>query len=153
VDPAVFHVRVARPVEREPRFLTWKEADDLASWMPEYVSRVVPIAILTLLRRGEIFALRDGDVDFDAGAVAVHSQRQDGIRVATKTRAGRRTVDVGPLALRLLREQQLARPRNADGYLFTAPGGRPFDPDNFMYRVFKPAARASGIPELTFHDL
>ena len=26
-------------------------------------------------------------------------------------------------------------------------------PDNLMYRVFKPAARAAGMPELTFHDL
>jgi integrase len=153
VDPAVFHVRVARPVERDPRFLTWEEADDLRSWMPEYVSRIVPIAILTMLRRGEIIGLRDGDVDFELGSIAVHSQRQDGAHVKTKTRTGRRTVDVGPHVLKLLREQQLARPRTADGYLFTAPGGAPFNPDNFMYRVFKPAARAAGIPELTFHDL
>jgi integrase len=153
VDPAVFHVRVARPVEREPRFLTWEEADDLRSWMPEYVSRIVPIAILTMLRRGEIFGLRDADIDFEAGSIAVHSQRQDGAHVQTKTRAGRRTVDVGPHVLKLLREQQLARPRGAQSYLFTAPGGTPFDPDNFMYRVFKPAARGAMIPELTFHDL
>ncbi len=153
VDPAVFHVRIARPVEREPRFLTWQEVDDLRSWMPEYISRVVPIAVLTMLRRGEIFGLRDGEIDFELGSIAVYSQRQEGVHVKTKTRAGRRTVDVGPLALRLLREQQLARPSNAHNYLFTAPGGAPFDPDNFMYRVFKPAARAAGIPELTFHDL
>ena len=40
------HVRVARPEEREPRFLTWDEAEEVRSWMPEHVCRVVPIAIL-----------------------------------------------------------------------------------------------------------
>ncbi len=35
VDPSVFRVRIARTEEREPRFLTWEEADELQSWMPE----------------------------------------------------------------------------------------------------------------------
>ena len=73
--------------------------------------------------------------------------------MATKTRSSRRTVDVGPRAVRLLREQQMARGPVEGGYLFPSRAGRPFDPDNFMYRVFKPAAKAAGIPELTFHDL
>ena len=85
--------------------------------------------------------------------MSVFAQRQDGERVATKTRAGRRIVDVGPRAVRLLREQQLARTPNEAGYLFAPRAGRPFDPDNLMYRVFKPPARAAAMPELTFHDL
>lgn len=55
--------------------------------------------------------------------------------------------------MRLIREQQRARQPNADGYLFPTRAGTPFDADNFMHRVFKPAAKAAGIPELTFHDL
>ena len=47
----------------------------------------------------------------------------------------------------------MARGPVEGGYLFPSRAGRPFDPDNFMYRVFKPAAAAAGIPELTFHDL
>ena len=70
---AVFHVRVARPEEREPRFLTWDEAEELRSWIPEHVSRVVPIGILTMLRRGEILGLRDVDIDFEPGSIAVFS--------------------------------------------------------------------------------
>lgn len=60
---------------------------------------------------------------------------------------------MGPRALTLLREQQLARPPNAEGYLFPAPEGSAFDADNFMSRVFKPAARHAGMLDLTFHDL
>lgn len=153
VDRAIYGIRIAKADEREPRFLTWEEAEELQSWMPEYVSRIVPVAILTVLRRAEILGLRDDNIDFASGSIAVFSQHQDGERVKTKTRAGRRTVDVGPRALALLREQQLARSPGADGYLFPAPEGGPFDGDNFFSRVFKPAARHAGMPELTFHDL
>ncbi|MGH2781206.1 MAG: tyrosine-type recombinase/integrase [Thermoleophilaceae bacterium] len=153
VDPAVFHVSVTKPEEREHRFLTWDEVEELRSWVPEYVSRIVPVAVLTMLRRGEILGLRNRDVDFERGTISVVSQAQNGQRARTKTRAGRRTVDVGPAVLKLLREQQLVRAPNAEGLLFPTRTGSPFDGNNFMYRVFKPAARAAGIPELTFHDL
>jgi integrase len=153
VDPSVYAVRIARLPEREPRFLTWEEADELRSWMPEYVARIVPVAILTLLRRGEILGLRDRDIDFETGAISVLAQYQDGERVSAKTAASRRTVDVGPATLKLLREQQLARAPNPDGLLFPSRSGKPWDAHNFFARVFKPAACHAGIPELTFHDL
>jgi integrase len=153
VDHAVFAVRVASPDDREPRYLTWEEADEVRSWLPEFVSRIVPIAILTMLRRGEIIALRDRDVDFVFGAITVAGQAQDGERTRTKTRAGQRTVDVGPQTLRFIREQQLARAPNEAGLLFPGRAGVPLDPNHLMGRYFKPAARAAGIPELTFHDL
>jgi integrase len=153
IDHAVFGVRVASPDERVPRFLTWEEADELRSWLPEFAARIVPIAILTMLRRGEILALRDRDVDFTSGAITVVGQIQDGERTRTKTRAGQRTVDVGPHTLRLIREQQLARAPNDAGLLFPARTGVPLEPNHLMGRYFKPAARAAGIPELTFHDL
>jgi integrase len=105
-----------------------------------------------MLRRGEIIALRDRDVDFASVAVTVAGQAQDGERTRTKTRAGQRTVDVGPQTLRLIREQQLARAPNEAGLLFPSRTGSPLDPNHLMSRYFKPAARAAGIPGLTFHD-
>jgi integrase len=153
VDASVYRVRVARPEEREPRFLTWEGADELASWLPEHVRRIVPIAILTLLRQGELLALRDQDVDVSAGAVRIGAQFSLGGRVKTKTRGSRRTVDVGPACLRLIREQQLVRSPNPDHLLFPTATGRPFERHVFMSRYFKPAARAAGVPQLTFHDL
>lgn len=132
VDRAIYGIRIARTEEREPRFLTWKEVGELESWVPEYVSRIIPVAVLTMLRRGEILGLRDADVDFETGSIAVFSQRQDGQQVRTKTRAGRRTVDVGPQVLKLLREQQLARAPSESGYLFPTRSGAPFDGDNFL---------------------
>jgi integrase len=153
VDRAIYGIRMAKADEREPRFLTWEEAEELESWMPEYIPRIVPVAILTMLRRSEILGLRDQDVDFATGSLSVFTQSLDGQHVQTKTRAGRRTIDVGPYVLKLLREQRLARTHTPEGYLFPSPEGAPFDGDNFFTRVFKPAARHAGMPELTFHDL
>ena len=109
VDPGVYRVRIAPPDEREPVLLSWSDVDELRSWMPEYVARIAQVAVLSLCRQGELLGLRDRDVNFDEGAISVTGQGGPSGRTPTKTRAGRRTVDIGPLALRLLREQQLAR--------------------------------------------
>lgn len=114
--------------------------------MPEYVRRIVPIAVLTLLRRGEILGLRDADLDLEAGSVSVFAQHQDGAHVSTKTRSSRRTVDIGPRAVRLLREQQMARGPVEGGYLFPSRVGRPFDADNFMYRSSSRRPKPPGYP-------
>ena len=153
VDVAVYRVRVAGPEEREPVLLTWDEIDELRSWLPEYIARIVPLAVLTLCRQGEILALRDRDVDLDEGALSITGQLAPEGRQPTKTRTGRRTVDIGPLAGRLFREQQLARAPNEAALVFPTRAGSPFDRHHFMNRVFKPAARAVGLPQLTFHDL
>lgn len=153
VDPGVYRVRIAAADEREPVLLSWNDVDELRSWMPEYVARIVPVAVLSLCRQGELLALRDRDVNFDDGAISITGQGGASGRTPTKTRAGRRTVDIGPLALRLLREQQLARAPNEAGLLFPTRAGGAFERHNFMGRVFKPAARAAGFPALTFHDL
>jgi integrase len=99
-----------------------------------------------MLRRGEVFSLRDADVDLANGSVAVFTQQQGGRRVATKTRAGRRRVDVGPQVVRLLREQQLARAPNRDGYLFPT---RRSTPTTYVARLQASGSRR-GVPELTF---
>lgn len=69
VDGGVLRVKRPRVEEREPRFLSWAEVDELAAACTE--GRLIVVACLTGLRQGELFALRDSDLDFDAGAVLV----------------------------------------------------------------------------------
>ena len=91
------------------------------------VPAIVPIAILTMLRRGEIIGLRDRRRRFRLAARSRSSARhRTASATRTKTRAGRRTVDVGPQTLRLIREQQLARAPNEDGLLFPSRSGTPW---------------------------
>jgi integrase len=153
IDPAVHRIRIAKAEERRPRVLAWAEVDELRSWVPEYVARIVPIAVLTMLRRGEVL----GCATRTSTSRPARSPSSRSARTASASRPRRAPggdrLTSAPRVVRLIREQQLAREPNADGPLFPTRVGTPFDADNFIHRVFKPAAKAAGIPELTFHDL
>lgn len=100
VDENIFRIQPPRYREREPYFPTWEEADELAPWMPEHVARIVPVALATGLRQGELFALRDSDIDFERRRLTVRK---------AKTPSGVRTIEIADVAVALLREQLLAR--------------------------------------------
>jgi integrase len=151
VDDAVLRVKPPRSEEREPRFLSWSEVEELAAACTE--ERLVVLACLTGLRQGELFALRDSDVDFDAGAVVVTRAAHRGAAVRTKTRQSVRRAYLSALAKQALREQLLARKPNEGRLIFPSPSGGIWQRNNFMARVFRPAVRRSGLNGLTFHDL
>ena len=127
VDPRIFDIERPRVVEREPFFPTWQQAVELASWMPEYISRIVPFALASGLRQGELFRLADRDVDLRRGMLTVRE---------AKTRSGVRTIDLAGVAQTLVREQLLARPPNEHGLVFPTITGCGWDRHTFMERVF-----------------
>lgn len=152
VEPGLFTIAAPKGEEREPIFLTWKQVLELASWMPEQISRIVPVAALTGAREGELFALRADDVDFTDETllvVATGSNR----RGQTKTRASKRTIDLAPLAAQLLREQLLARSHTSGGLVFPAPEGGIWGRDNFTTRVVRPAVRRAAEKHRGGHGL
>jgi len=153
VNPAVFAIRPPRTEFREMRFLTWSEVEELASNTIEPYGNLVQLAALTGLRQGELFALRDTAIDFEAGAVAVTHTIYKGQLVPPKTTAAQRRVDLSAHAQRILRAQLLARVPNALGLVFPTPTGKVLHDDNFRHRVFGPACRRSGLAGLRFHDL
>jgi integrase len=143
-DQRVFNIHAPRYEEREPRFLTWEQVQSLASRMPESVKRIVPVAALTGLRQGELFSLKEDDLDLENGVLRV---RQG------KTKAARRTVNLPPLAVQLLREQLVARRHTADAHLvFPAPEGEKLISSNFMERFYRPAVKQAGL-EVDFHAM
>jgi integrase len=142
-DQRIFNIHAPRYEEREPRFLTWEQVQSLASRMPESVKRIVPIAALTGLRQGELFSLKEDDLDLEDSTLRVR---------AGKTKAARRTVDLSPIAVALLREQLLARRHTADHLVFPAPQGGRLAPGNFMARFFRPAVKQAGL-DVDFHGM
>ncbi|HSS55851.1 MAG TPA: site-specific integrase [Gaiellales bacterium] len=144
VDERIFDISAPRHREREPRFPTWADAEQLADWMPESISRIVPFALASGLREGELLRLTDDDVDLRRGTVAVRQ---------SKTRSGVRTVELAGVAVQLLREQLLARTPNQRGLVFPTPTGCRWDRHTFMSRVFRPAVRRAKLDGMTFHDL
>ena len=71
-----------------------------------------------------------------------------------KTRRSRRTV---PVARSLMRQLELHLEQfvdsDADALVFTAPRGGPLRRSLFSRRVWQPAARRAGLPDITFHGL
>jgi integrase len=112
VDPGLLATSAPEGDEREPIFLTWKQVLELASWMPEQISRTVPVAALTGGREGELFALRAEDVDFADETLLVVTTGSNR-RGQTKTRGS------------------LARWRTSGGLVFPAPEGGIWNKDNF----------------------
>jgi integrase len=150
VDVAIFGLRPPRYDEREPRFLLWTQVELLASYCTE--GRLVSFATLTGLRQGELFALRRDDLDLAHGVVRVERSARAGS--FAKTKSGRkRKVDLGPTAIELAAEQLAKRDGGPLDLVFPSPTGAMWRKDNFMARVFRPAARRAELDGLTFHDL
>jgi integrase len=169
IAEAILELHPPRVGGRTPRFLTWPEVEHLAGVLPDQHARLVLVAALTGLRRGEILALTWGDVDLEGQTVTVREG---------KTEAARRTVDLAPTAVELLEEQRSAlseggppqadlghappaehagrnvpAPSSESAPVFPNNRGGQWNGHNFYTRVFAPAARAAGFPDLTFHDL
>jgi integrase len=153
VDESVFRVKAPRHESREIRFLDWDEVEELAANTVAPYGNMVKLAALTGLRQGELFALRDRNVDLDAKTVTVENGTYAGELVPVKTRASRRRVDLSSIAARVLRRQLLARKPNELGLVFPSPEGRILNDDNFRHRVFAPAVRRTRLTGFRFHDL
>jgi integrase len=69
VHEAISAIEPPRHETRDPRFLTWAEVEELASYCREH--RLIVAAALTGLRRGELFALTASNVDLGGAAITV----------------------------------------------------------------------------------
>lgn len=117
------------------------------------------------LRRGEVLGLDWQDVDFDSDELNV---RQHLLRAAgelqlgpVKTRAGRRTLPLLPIARDAFKRQQerqaADRERAGDdwhgtGLVFTTRSGRPVEPRNLV-RSFERLSQRAGLRPIRLHDL
>ncbi len=153
VADGVLAVKTPRRERTERQFLTWAQVEELAANTEEPYGNLVQLAALTGLRQGELFALRDANLDLDGAAVTVTHTLYNGEFAPPKTRTSRRRVDLTVSATKLLKAQLLARVPNEDGLVFPSPLGKPFNDDNFRSRVFAPARARTGLTGLRFHDL
>ena len=127
---------------------------------------VLAVALGAGLRRGELCALRWGDVDLAAGSIRVEcamEQTRAGLRVKEpKTRHGRRAITIPAFVVEVLQahwreriEQRLAiglgRPGVGD-LVFTLPDGSPWGPD-YLSRCWHRAVLSLGLPDVGLHSL
>jgi integrase len=132
------------------------------------IESVALLALFCGLRRGEILALKWGNVDLDRSVLRVrHSleeTRAGGVRFKEpKSKAGRRDVTLPDVVVGVLRRHRieqlklraklgLGRPSD-DDLVFWQLNGQPIGPRHFSANVWPAAARKIGMPEITFHSL
>jgi integrase len=113
------------------------------------------LAANTGMRRGELLGLRWGDVDLDDSRLSVSraliSVGYELHESRGKTRTARRTIDLDPRTLELLR---CARRIDVDddSYVFCHDDGSPIHPQ-VVSDAFKKLVGRSGLPRIRLHDL
>ena len=106
------------------------------------------VALSTGLRRGELLGLRWQDVELLERRLHVRQSFVLGEFTTPKSRAGRRTIPLGPVTVEALEEQYRAsRYTGSDCVVFCHPAlGTPLDPSKLSSYPRK-ALEAAGVPE------
>ena len=135
---------------REKVALMPEQVRTLLAELAEPYRTMVLLAVLSGLRRGEIFGLRWRYVDFTERSVTVAECSYQGRSAPPKTRASRRRVFLSPIVL-----ENLARIRPArvqpDGLVFPSTVGTAFHPEGVRNRVLHPACDRAKIPRVGWH--
>lgn len=137
--------------KRERITLTPEQVRALLRALEEPYRTMVLLAVLSGLRRGEIFGLRWKYVDFEDGSLTVAESSYEGRSSAPKTRAARRKVFVDVPVLDALKR---LRPANVcpEGLVFCTNRGTALSANNVRNRVLAPACKKAGIPHVAWHN-
>jgi integrase len=131
---------------------------------PGFNRTLLQTVALTGIRHDEALALMWEDVDLDGARLAVRRSlswakidKKEPTRAKffpPKTKAGRRTLDVPPELLHVLKVWKLACPKGELGLVFPTPEGKPAHRSNVIRHVLKPAIKAAEIGrEIDMHGL
>jgi integrase len=156
--------------ERPSPVMVWRpqEAGQFLDFAARHDAVLYPMFELIMhrgLRRGECCGLSDWDVDLDEAILTVIDQitpvGYKPVKKKVKSRAGERTVALGPKTVATQKDYVAMRERwrQASGdewpdtnYYFVRPDGQPWHPQTISDRFDKLVA-ASGLPPIRLHDL
>lgn len=124
----------AQIATRERLTLTPEQVRALLDVLQEPFRTMVLLAVLSRLRRGEIFGLRWKSVDWVEGSIVVVEADYEGHSAAPKTRASCRKVFVDSTVIESLKNLRPERFQPSD-LVFRTDRGTPFNPNNVMNRV------------------
>jgi integrase len=124
----------------------------LVAEVPEPYRSIVVVAVLTGLRRSELFALRWGALDLEKGVLDVRESVYNGHFSTPKTRSSSRRVPLSSTVLKLLRDWKanLGSVEDKD-LVFPSRNGSAYRPDNILKRIIHPACERLKIPRVGWH--
>jgi integrase len=136
---------------KRDRIVSPEEAKALLAALPEGDRTLWATALYGGLRRGELQALRWGDLDLANGVIRVERawDVQEG-PIEPKSRAARRRVPIPAILRDYLVEHRHGRP-GALGHVFGRPDGKAFDGPTVDGRA-KAAWRRAGLEPITLHE-
>lgn len=160
-------VEPPRIVSREPTPLTLEQAQAFLKSVGEHRLEVLlTMAVVTGMRRGELLALRWGNVDFNGKTLLIlhtvdYIPKYGYVETEPKTVAGKRLVNLPDFIIDMLKlhrtrllEQQLRQGElweNRDLVFPDLRGG--YSNPGYLIRVFTKLLREAGVPHMHFHDL
>jgi integrase len=131
--------------------LTNEQAAALLDALPPLARTMVGLALLSGLRRGELFALRWKDLDTDGKCLSVREAVYDGTFGTPKTEAGKRTIPLAETALMLIEDwKRRTKKIDPEGLVFATRGGTPISPNNVLRRSIFPACDTLGLKRATW---
>lgn len=152
-NPAIGVRLPARISHREAIALAPDQIQRLLAELREPCKSMVLIAVLTGLRRGELFALRWNAVDCERKLIHVRESVYDGHFGSPKTRSSFRKVPMSEIleeVFVLLRGQNVA----PESLVFASRNGKtPLRPENILKRNIHPACERIGLQKVGWHDL
>jgi integrase len=108
-------------------------------------------ALLSGLRRGELFALRWKDLDEQMRVLHVREAVYEGTFDTPKTEAGLRKIPLCEAALQCIAEwRQHVNKTDPEQLVFSTRSGRPISPNNVLRRWVFPACVALKLPNATW---
>jgi len=141
-----------RPLRSQARFLLPEQVQQLLSEIQEPHRSMVLLAVLTGLRRSELFALRWGAVDLDRCVLEVRESVYNGEFSTPKTRSSARQIPLSSPVVALFRDRNSQAVKSSpEDLVFASRRGTPFRPDNILKRVIHPACDRLNMAHVGWH--
>jgi integrase len=132
--------------------LTPEELARLLAEIPEPHRLLFEVLAASGLRIGELLALRWQDVDFGRRRLLIRRRWYRGTYAAPKSKYGRRDVPLTETMTQRLWQRRKDARGSEDALVFPSAVGTPLGDAN-LYKPFKAAAKAAGVPWASFHTL
>jgi integrase len=134
--------------------LATHQAAQLLDALPPLARTMAGLAMLSGLRRGELFALRWRDLDEQDRCLTVRQAVYEGWFDTPKTEAGVRQIPLSDAAVKLVADWRArAKRTEADALVFSTWSGKPISPNNVLRQQIFPACETLGLKRATWLTL